>query len=435
MPLTSMLPHRASTRAVVLAASLTSSVFMATPAASGEVAGGGPPGVSVVSTESAYTFTSADLRMRSLLTSRSVSSVFGSSFTGSVIDVESNKAVWGRNRTTALKPASTNKLVTAHNALTVFGPYNEFTTHVRQGTGDVVVLVGAGDPGLSSAQISALADTTAADVRRRGGTKAHVWVDDSMFPAPSLAIGWRSTYVPDEVTPLRALVRDQRDLDDTSVDAGIYFRDRLRAQGLSAWYAGRTTVSSSSRSIASSRGPSVYQTVGPMLLNSSNDIAEMYHRVVAQSQRQPTTWTGAAAAQKTVLTREGLAISAGYDGSGLSRSDRISSLQLATIVDRGLDPSYPDLWPMRSSTWMPTAGRTGTLSAAYGRFTQPPSKCAAGKVWAKTGSLSDVVALAGWTTATDGRVKAFAFVVNGKQSDVALRRSIDTLAATVNGCF
>ena len=87
---------------------------------------------------------------------------------------------------------------------------------------------------------------------------------------------------------------------------------------------------------------------------------------------------------------------------------------------------------MQSAQAIPTAGRTGTLE---NRFTTTQSKCAVGKVWAKTGTLSDVVSLAGFTKGADGRVKAFAFVVNGKDSTTTLKQNIDMLAATVNGCY
>jgi D-alanyl-D-alanine carboxypeptidase/D-alanyl-D-alanine-endopeptidase (penicillin-binding protein 4) len=56
-------------------------------------------------------------------------------------------------------------------------------------------------------------------------------------------------------------------------------------------------------------------------------------------------------------------------------------------------------------------------------------------VWAKTGTLNDVVALAGWTRGADGRVKTFAFLVNAKTSTTTLKQSVDMLAATVTGCY
>jgi D-alanyl-D-alanine carboxypeptidase/D-alanyl-D-alanine-endopeptidase (penicillin-binding protein 4) len=57
-------------------------------------------------------------------------------------------------------------------------------------------------------------------------------------------------------------------------------------------------------------------------------------------------------------------------------------------------------------------------------------------VHAKTGTLSDAVALAGWTKGADGRVKAFAFVINGTPTSMtSMRQNIDMLAATVTGCY
>ena len=87
---------------------------------------------------------------------------------------------------------------------------------------------------------------------------------------------------------------------------------------------------------------------------------------------------------------------------------------------------------MQAAQAIPTAGRTGTLRY---RFTTTQSKCAVGRVWAKTGTLSDVVSLAGFTKGTDGRVKVFAFVVNGKSSTTTLKNDVDMLAATVTGCY
>lgn len=429
------LPARTSrsVRTSVAVALVGAVAALAPTATAGPAAGATPSATPALA--AAYTPSAADRTMSAALSARATDTGFGTAFSGTVIDVASNAVVWSKRGTTALMPASTMKLVTAHNTLTVYGPDTRFPTRVRQGSGNTVVLVGSGDPGLTSAQIDALAASTAADLTARGLKTTRVYVDDTMFPAPTLAPGWKSSYVPADATPLRALVRDQRDLSDTSADAGAYLRDRLIARKITATYGGRTTSSTSARTIATSSGSSTWVSVGRMLLNSDNDIAEMYHRDLARSQSQAPTWTGARTAQASLLSRQGLSITSGYDGSGLSRSDRVTSLQLARIVDRGLDTRYANLWPMRSPTWMPTAGRTGTLSAGLQRFTGVPARCAAGKVQAKTGSLSDVVALAGYTTGRDGRLKAFAFIENGRKNTLGMRQAFDNLAATVNGCY
>jgi serine-type D-Ala-D-Ala carboxypeptidase/endopeptidase (penicillin-binding protein 4) len=397
----------------------------------------GASGTSVAPTTmaTAYTKTSADLRIATALTSRVTTARFGTSFSGAVLDAASNTTIWRKNGDTAYKPASTNKLVTASNALTLWGPETRFTTRVRSGSAaNRVVLQGSGDPSLSSANLDALATTTARWMLDRRITSVRVYVDDDVFPTPSLAYGWKESYVPDSISPIRALVRDQRKSSDTSAEAARYFRDRLEAHGITtAGYYGRANAATTSTIIASSKGAVLSTIVSRMLLNSDNEIAEALHKMIGRKLGYGASWSAARSAQAYELGVQGLKATALYDGSGLSRADRITGMQLARIVDRGVDPEYgAKLWPLQSAQAMPTAGRTGTLAS---RFTTTASDCAVGRVWAKTGSLSDVVSLAGFTKGTDGRVKVFAFLVNGKTSSSTLKGYVDMLAATVNGCY
>jgi D-alanyl-D-alanine carboxypeptidase/D-alanyl-D-alanine-endopeptidase (penicillin-binding protein 4) len=426
-------------RAAIGAALAGTLLLLSGPAASaGEVTGG--TGTSPTTTTvtrsynpSFYSTTTGDARMASALTARATSTRFGTSFSGAVVDAGSNTTVWSKSGSTGRMPASTNKLVTASNALTVFGPDKRFTTEVRTGsTAAGVILVGSGDPSLKSTALDALAKTTAAALLAKGVTAGRVYVDDDVFPTPSLAYGWKESYVPDAIAPVRGVVRDQRNNSDTSAEAARYFRDRLKAYGVTdAGYYGRANAASTSTVIASSKGSTVATMVSTMLLYSDNEIAESLHKLVGIALGYGATWSGARTAQAVQLSAQKLSSGTLYDGSGLSRADRISALQLARIVDRGIDPAtQTSLWPLKSG--LPTAGRTGTLAS---RFSTTASKCAVGKVFAKTGTLGDVVALAGWTTGADGRVKTFAFLVNYKDSTTTLKQNIDMLAATVNGCY
>jgi D-alanyl-D-alanine carboxypeptidase/D-alanyl-D-alanine-endopeptidase (penicillin-binding protein 4) len=428
-----------ATRAAVGAVLAGSLLLWSGPAASaGETpsrTGTSPTSSTVTRTynPAAYATTTGDARMASALTSRATTSRFGTSFSGAVVDAASNTTVWSRSGSTGRMPASTNKLVTASNALTVFGPDKRFTTQVRTGsTATRVVLVGSGDPSLRSSALDAMAKTTAAALLAKGITAGRVYVDDDVFPTPSLAYGWKESYVPDSIAPVRAVVRDQRNNSDTSAEAARYFRDRLKAYGVTeAGYYGRADAASTSTVIASSRGSTVASMVSTMLLNSDNEIAEALHKLVGIALGYGATWSGARTAQAVQLSAQKLSSGTLYDGSGLSRADRLSALQLARIVDRGIDPAtQTTLWPLKSG--LPTAGKTGTLAS---RFTTTASKCAVGKVFAKTGTLGDVVAMAGWTTGADGRVKTFAFLVNYKDSTTTLKQNVDMLAATVNGCY
>ena len=90
------------------------------------------------------------------------------------------------------------------------------------------------------------------------------------------------------------------------------------------------------------------------------------------------------------------------DGSGLSRRDRVSPrsiVRLLISIDRS------DLQNVFEDS-LPVAGRTGTLSDRM------RSSAAAGRCRAKTGTLSDVSALAGICDTTKGRRVAFAFLMN-----------------------
>ncbi|WP_157371745.1 D-alanyl-D-alanine carboxypeptidase/D-alanyl-D-alanine-endopeptidase [Angustibacter sp. Root456] len=382
-----------------------------------------------------YQPTSADRRIAQRLGSRATTRNFGRYFSGTVVDVASGRVVWARNGGTGRMPASTAKLVTATNALTVFGPAYQFMTTVRRATSDprTVTLVGVGDPSLSSADLQALARQTAADSRARGLSWVRVRFDDYRFARPTLASGWKSSYVPTDVRWVRALVVDGHHVSDTSRDAAQVFARYLAVEGVKVSSVYRSKAVAPAPVIASVKGDRLDAIVRQMLLVSDNDHAEALHRMVARAVGQHGTWTGARIAQRAVLAREGILLpsTAMKDGSGLSRSDRLTTTQLARVVANAFEPGQDDLAVLRTGA-LPVAGRTGTLKH---RFAAPPVRCAIGKVAAKTGSLSDASSLAGYTVGKDGRLKAFAFIVNHRRVDSLLRRNLDALAATVNGCY
>ena len=78
---------------------------------------------------------------------------------------------------------------------------------------------------------------------------------------------------------------------------------------------------------------------------------------------------------------------------------------------------------------------SGTLAPHYLRFVTNPTRCAAGLIQAKTGSLTGVISLSGFARGADGRVKLFSFLLNRVPSTLTTRRAVDRLAATVTGCW
>jgi D-alanyl-D-alanine carboxypeptidase/D-alanyl-D-alanine-endopeptidase (penicillin-binding protein 4) len=87
------------------------------------------------------------------------------------------------------------------------------------------------------------------------------------------------------------------------------------------------------------------------------------------------------------------------DGSGLSRLDRTSPSEIVALLraERNNGPFVDSL---------AVVGRTGTLSRRL-RGTAAASRCRG-----KTGTLHDVSNLAGYCTAADGHLLAFAFLMN-----------------------
>jgi D-alanyl-D-alanine carboxypeptidase/D-alanyl-D-alanine-endopeptidase (penicillin-binding protein 4) len=335
-------------------------------------------------------------------------------------------------------PASTTKLVTAVDALSIYGPDHRFTTTVRQGsTPDSIVLVGSGDPSLSSGNLASLAAEVAAGLTASGVTSVKLWADDYRFARPTLAYGWKTSNVPTDVRLVRALVVDGRNVQDTTIDAAKIFATKLEAAGLTVRSVGRARVPAGTPVLASVQGLPLDQIVRRMLLVSDNDYAEALHRLVGIATGYGSTWTGARKAQVAALGAQGFKLPYDqlFDGSGISRKDRLTANQLSGLLATVLEPGRTDLAVMTSGGALPVSGLTGTLAARYKRYTATPSKCAAGKVTAKTGTLNDAVALSGWTIGTDGRVKTFAFLVNGRWATKALMQRVDALAATVNGCY
>jgi D-alanyl-D-alanine carboxypeptidase/D-alanyl-D-alanine-endopeptidase (penicillin-binding protein 4) len=114
-----------------------------------------------------------------------------------------------------------------------------------------------------------------------------------------------------------------------------------------------------------------------------------------------------------------------YDGSGASPDDRVAPRAWTKLLAWASHQSWGDAW----RNTLPVAGVDGTLES---RFRDTPLK---GKMWAKTGSLNEVNALAGYMTGASGRTLAFAVMVDGRRpgSDVeahAIDRIVEAIAAS-----
>src|SRR5699024_2152444 len=163
--------------------------------------------------------------------------------------------------------------------------------------------------------------------------------------------------------------------------------------------------SASGEKIASVHSATVQQIVTSMLIHSDNDAAETILRHVAIAQDKKATFSGGTRAVGEVLgshnvDTSGLKL---YDGSGLSRDNRISPAMLVDVLQRaGADQETAALL-----TSLPIAAFNGTLRDRFG-----DNNAARGLAHAKSGTLSGVTTLAGTVLDADGSVIYFAVMAD-----------------------
>ena len=388
-------------------------------------------------TSSADATAAADLTssIRTKLGTRAKDTRLGTVWSGQVVDLGTGKALWSKSVSTSRLPASNQKLVTAYVAMKSLGGSATLTTPVLQGATykSSIYLKGVGDPSLTSARLKTVANTTAYALKNQGITLVNVFVDDTLFPAPTNATGWKADWVPKEVAPVRALVVDQVNVMDTSMAGAQVFASQLKAAGVSVKYVRRGAVENGSTVLGSTTSPTIGSMVQAMLNVSHNDYAESLYRLAALKRGYRADWAGAKANALNVLSRYGVYRTglSFYDGSGLSRSDRMTVTTALYLVKRMR--LQTDVNPtVFATSGMPVAGVSGTLED---RFTTTPTSCAKGIVRAKTGTLDDVVTLSGIAQGKDGRERLFSILVNSNTATTSARAAVDALAATSTGCY
>ena len=379
-------------------------------------------------------------RIKAKLIQRVRSPRLGKDFSVRVFDPQTRSTIYSRQSLVGQIPASNLKLATAVIALKTLGPASTSTTRViRTSDPSTIVIVGGGDPMLTYERINLLAQRTADALKASPTPVASVRVqyDNSRFAPFTSPRGWLSTYVPYQINPVDALSIYGHTTATPARFATQYFVQRLVAAGVPATYAGQVTGATGTH-VTKVVGAPLQTAVNRMLLVSDNNIAETVARNSAIATGQPATWAGVRASAQAQLTAMGVPM-AGVsivDGSGVSRANRLSAKALVTIlrVATNGDPAFAGV-----QSALPVAGRTGTLKASNTRYTTSPSKCAAGKVFAKTGSLTGVLSLSGIAIAADGKPRLFSIVLNKvstkKYTRLQIRRSMDVLAATIVGCY
>ncbi len=310
--------------------------------------------------------------------------------------------------------ASNEKLLTSMTALDTFGPGHRFptvaaaTARTRSGMlRSDLWLIGAGDPELTDADLTQLAE----EVRARGvhAITGSVIGDTSAFDRTWWAPGWVPGLSRDYVTRTTALALDGNHVAGTPEEvAAEVLTSALRAQGVAVrGPPGTGTSPPDARTLAGVRSDPLGEILARQNHDSVNFDAEMLTKALGDEVAgAPGTTAHGAAAIAAWAAAHGVRAEV-FDGSGLSHRDRISTGGLVTLLLLAQRRPWADvLWAS-----LPSPGE-GTLE---GRLAGVPIR-------AKTGTLFEtpVSALSGYVTSLDGRRLAFSIISRGLDKATAV---------------
>jgi D-alanyl-D-alanine carboxypeptidase/D-alanyl-D-alanine-endopeptidase (penicillin-binding protein 4) len=330
----------------------------------------------------------------------------------------------------------------------VLGPDHEFATRVVQGPGNRIVLVGGGDPLLAArpadglparADLQTLAAATADALTR--GTRVRLRYDDSLFTGPRAAPQWEPDYVPDGVvSPVSALWVDEGRkasgfgrVDEPPAAAAAVFARALARRGIVVVGPPRPGAAPAAEvELAGVTSAPLEQIVEHVLEVSDNEAAEVLLRHVGLEGSGAGTFAGGVAGVRAVLGSLGVPLRGArlFDGSGLSRADRLDPNTLVELLRTAADPAHPELRAVL--TGLPVAGATGSLAERFGDGARPGR----GLVRAKTGTLTGVSALAGLATDRTGATLVFVLAADRfrVEDTLAARAALDKTAADLAAC-
>jgi len=345
-------------------------------------------------------------------------------------------------------PASTNKLLTAATVLALDGPEKRFTTSVVDGGPKRIVLIGGGDPLLASkpdhsyprrADLTTLAEQTAAALQKQGHTRVRVQYDATLFTGPAVNPTWPNSYISEGVVaPITALWADEGYADggqgrvaDPAGDAAKDFAQALTAAGIAVNGVPTAALAPGNAPVlARVQSAPLREIVDHVLETSDNEGAEVLAHQAGLAAGTGASFAGGVQAVMQTLPKLGVD-TAGldlHDGSGLSRQDRLTATALVQVLQKATADS--ELAPIVSA--LPVAAFSGSLVERY----DDHSDAGRGVVRAKTGTLTGVDALAGYTQDAEGSPVVFAVVAD----DVAVpntlkaRDALDALATALTTC-
>jgi len=347
-----------------------------------------------------------------------------------VVDLNTGQTLYSDAAGVGRLPASVEKIYTTSTLLLRMGPNATLTTSVL-GVGTIdssgvwhgtLYLKGGGDPTFGASSFDQAAYGTGTTMQRLvsdlvhatgiKGVRGAIVGDESYFD--SLRGTPASGYQPDlpDVEGLLSALAYDRGFENfagtvpqsrPALVATQQFAAALRQAGVKVpaktpVYTGRTPAGA--RQLAVVQSPSIAKLIQLTNTPSDNYFAEMLLKGLgARFGGTGTTAAGAAVVRAELASKFGIDPRLD-DGSGLSRLDSTSPIQVVTVLRQmQSDPAFVD--------FLAVGGETGTLQD------EMRGTIARGNCRGKTGTLHDVANLAGYCQARDGHTLVFAFLANG----------------------
>jgi len=362
---------------------------------------------------------------------------------GLIVTTTDGQVLTDRSGSTPLTPASTMKVLTAMAALNILGPDRTFVTKAVDAGNGTVVLVGGGDPLLTSktstssykvASLTKLAKATVAALKTAGKTSIKLRYDASLFSGPTFSPAWKSKWRGYEARVAALEINsgklaNGRAAANPPEHAAKGFATRLRSAGIRVTSIAAGRAASTSVELARVTSTPLTRILKRTLLISDNVAAETLLRHAAIARGKAGSFTGAAANLKSWLSEHSLWEPGQkiLDGSGLAPASKLTPKALAGAIRLALGNA--EYAPVIAG--LPVAGESGTLEH---RFDDKSEKAGRHTVHAKTGTLSGLAGLAGFLTTADGAVLVFAELGNKATSYYRVYDWLDREAAVMARC-
>lgn len=355
-----------------------------------------------------------------------------------ITDLSDGSTICAFNETKPLIPASIMKTVTIASLLEKVGPDWRYHTKVYT-TGKIhdgvlkgnILVEGSGDPSLNSSCEPKSPDivTEIVTALKEKGVKqieGGIIVDCSIFPGPATPPSWASGDLPHAYgTGCHGFnFRNNASGKSSVKNPASVFESALRNALTNANISIATTTSSEDSRhhlLLDHESAPIDEIMRSCMMRSDNLFAEALLRTYAHVNGKPATPSEGAALElnywkKKKVAEKGVEI---FDGSGLSRSDRMTTVFLAEMLEKMSDDVI-------YASFFPLAGQEGTLRK-FLAGTRLDSYIAL-----KTGSMNGIQCYAGYKLDDDyAPTHVVVLMANNMKDRARLRSALQTLLLSI----